>query len=333
MWNRKINNYIWNHIDNPKKHIERVLSAQKITNNQKSSISKFTKLRLSNHNIEEKNNKTKEENKKLFHKIIKADIVPSKRSKKKEQKKCPSFNKNKISFNKIKTHFSKYRANLRFYNKLKKVKSFNHNKNIIERNIYIDNYIQKSIFELQSSLFLKSPHVIKNPLQTSKRLTKYSTSKIKKCKSLYTGKSSKTTISFDRNSQIINKKNKTKVLNNNYKKNNPHIITERNLKRINFLHKLLFGNKKTDNKEKNQKIIKSSNITKQNKIKQSTGTNKIIKTQVINNNDKNKNTSLNKKNDNNVNNKKYLMNEEERLKKINLGLKRNLSKINIFNQQ
>ena len=333
MWNRKINNYIWNHIDNPKKHIERVLSAQKITNNQKSSISKFTKLRLSNHNIEEKNNKTKEENKKLFHKIIKADIVPSKRSKKKEQKKCPSFNKNKISFNKIKTHFSKYRANLRFYNKLKKVKSFNHNKNIIERNIYIDNYIQKSIFELQSSLFLKSPHVIKNPLQTSKRLTKYSTSKIKKCKSLYTGKSSKTTISFDRNSQIINKKYKTKVLNNNYKKNNPHIITERNLKRINFLHKLLFGNKKSDNKEKNQKVIKSSNIAKQNKIKQSTGTNKVIKTKVINNNDKNKNIYLNKKNDNNVNNKKYLMNEEERLKKINLGLKRNLSKINIFNQQ
>ena len=211
MWNRKINNYIWNHIDNPKKHIERVLSAQKITNNKKPYISKFTKLSLYNHNIEEKNNKTKEENRRLFHKIIKANIIPSKYSKKKEQKKCPSFNKNKISFNKIKTHFRKYRENLRFYNKLKTVKSFYQNKNIIERNIHIDNNIPKSIFELQSSLFLISPHAMKNPLQTSKHHTKYSTSKIKKCMSLYIGKSSKTTISSDRNNQIISKKKKQKL--------------------------------------------------------------------------------------------------------------------------
>lgn len=214
MWNKKVNNYICNYLDEyeiQKKHIERILSAKEIINNKKPPYyPKFLKLKLYNLLFKDKNNKIKEENKILFYKIINAETKPSKYSRIYEPKICPSFDKNIIGLKRIKKEAQKSKENQRFYQKIEKVKSYYDHKEMTKRKLYLDNKLkrlQKSILELQPSLLFLSPINAQNNIKKYKHIT-YSLSKTKRSNSCCYRETSITSINKKRNSSTtINKKN------------------------------------------------------------------------------------------------------------------------------
>ena len=128
MWVQHTSNYICNYLDQyqiQKKHIERVLSAREHINNTKPYYPKFLQLRLGKNQMEEeKNNVIKEVNKNLYYKIESAGIKPSKYSMIYKPKECPPFNKEIIKFKRVKEQLKNYQENIRFYDKIERVKSF-----------------------------------------------------------------------------------------------------------------------------------------------------------------------------------------------------------------
>ena len=230
MMNKKINNFICNYFSEyqiQKKHVERVLSAKEITNNKKGPYKpKFLQLKLSKHLIEEeKNEKIREGNKILFVKIINAEVKPSQYSRIYEPKKCPSFDKNLIYFKRVKEEFKNYQENIRFYNKIIKVKSFYENKNLTKRNKDIDKNMKKlhkSILELQPSLLFSSPQEIKQN-RKYKHLT-YTLSK-KRCNSCLNREQSKNI--FNKKVNLTNNKENSRKEN----ENNPTIDNDSKIKK------------------------------------------------------------------------------------------------------
>jgi len=188
MWNTKASNIICNYLNNymnQKKHIERVLSAKEIINNKiKPLYPKFLKFKICKLQMEEeKNNRIKEENKLMFHKIIDAETKPSKYSRIYEPKICPSFNKEIICYSRVKKAIKNYQENINFYGKLEKVKSFYQNKKLVKRNRNIDNNIrrlQKSILEIQPSLLFISPEKIKNEIMKYRNIITENRKKVKR---------------------------------------------------------------------------------------------------------------------------------------------------------
>ena len=341
MWNKKVNNFICNYLDEyqvQKKHIERVLSAKEIINNKKPPYyPKFLKLKLCKLQMEEeKNNKIKEENKQLFYKIINAETKPSKYSRIFEPKICPSFNKDIICFQRIKKEIKNYQENLRFYNKIEKVKSYYDRKEMTKRRKSIDNNVkklQKSILELQPSLLFLSPNRVKEEIKKYKNIT-YNISKTKRCNSCCYRETSKTSDNKKRgSSSILNKRKNSdkKQIKNNNKKNNDSVSSDSTLKKFSSLNEVLPEKKNEDIQEKNKIIEKNLNNFEETikKINAQEEKNKSIKS---NNNNINKktNSSLDKKSvRNSEKNKKENLNEKEKKRK-KIGLKRNTSEINIF---
>ena len=342
MFNKKINNFICNYLSEyqvQKKHIERVLSAKEITNNKKPPYyPKFLKLKLCKHQMEEeKNNKIKEENKHLFFKIINAEIKPSKYSKIYKPKICPSFNKDLIYFKRIKKEIRNNEENIRFYNKLERVKSFYENKNLTQRNKDIDNNIkklQKSILELQPSLLFLSPHTIKRQMQKYKHLT-YNNTKIKRCNSCCNREQRSKINIKQQKSSGSSSNNKIKGQINDINKNNVTLSSDSTLKKFSSLNEALSGK---DNNDKNNEIIEKN-------INNAKDTIKKIKTKDESNNKKNakkdkdkyssdnkikkKNISLDKNKIENIKDN-FKENEKHKNNKIKFGLKRNTSEINLL---
>lgn len=248
MWNKKVNNYICNYLDeyeNQKKHIERILSAKEIINNRKPPyFPKFLKLKLCNLLFKEKNNKIKEENKILFYKIINAETRPSKYSRIYEPKICPSFDKNIICLKRIKKEVQKSQENQRFYQKIEKVKSFYDHKEMAKRKKFLDSKLRrlhKSILELQPSLLFLSPNNAHHDIKKYKHIT-YNLSKTKRSNSCCYRETSITSINKKRNSStIINKKNNKSKKES---KENSIISNENSMKKFATINAILSGRRR-----------------------------------------------------------------------------------------
>jgi len=254
MWNKKVNNYICNYLDEyeiQKKHIDRILSAKEIINNKKPPYyPKFLKLKLCNLLFKEKNNKIKEENKILFYKIINAETKPSKYSRIYEPKACPSFDKNNICLKRIKKDFQNSKENLRFYQKIEKVKSYYDHKEMTKRKKFLDNKVKrlhKSILELQPSLLFLSPNNAQNDNKKYKHIT-YNLSKTKRSNSCCYRETSFASINKKRNSSsIINKKiNKIKK----ESKDNSIMSNENSMKKFATINAVLSGRRRYIKKKK-----------------------------------------------------------------------------------
>ena len=306
MWVQRVNNIICNYLDQyklQKNHVERVLSAKEIINDETPYYPNFLKLRLGkNQEEEEKNHVIKEGNKKLFYKIINAEKKPSKYSRIYEPKKCPSFNTEIIRYKRIKKQIENFQENIRFYNKIENVKSFYDNKENNKRNTSINNHIriiQKSILELQPSFLFLSPQAEKN----KKKKIQYTSlikCKTKRCKS------------------CSNRGEKTKDIFNKIKD-----VIRSNRQKLNHGND---GNKDINNKV-NTKIFNSNNNIKKiindkfnNKLKNIKNKNKKLKENIK------KFNTLNEKNKCDINNNK----EKTKLIKKKSKLKRSASEINIF---
>lgn len=300
MWKTQRNNLLCSYLDayeDQKKHIERVLSAKDTT---KSTIPpyypKFLKLKLCKHQIEEdKNEKIKEENKILYFKILKAENEPSKYSKIYKPKDCPAFNKDLIYFKRIKKEINNYQENVRFYNKIEKVRSnYDNNEELRQRNKFlIENYkmLQKSILDLSPSLLFLSPSRVK------REMTKYKTSNLKRS-----------------NSTIIKRRSKSRIqsqYNNSQKKKNLETskISEKNeiSKNDGFLGPIQEDDEEK-NKNENEEFDKNSKIDYH------------INSKNINNNEISHNDPNNKEKQN--------INKKQRPKS---ALKRNESEVNLLN--
>ena len=334
MYNKKINNYICNYLSEyqiQKKHIERVLSAKKITNNRKPPYyPKFLKLKLCKLQLEEeKNNKIKEENKQLFYKIINAEVKPSKYSKIYKPKICPSFNKDILNLKRVEKEIKKKEENARFYNKIEKVKSFYENKILTQRNKEINHNIkklQKSILELQPSILFLSPHTVKKRIEKYKTIT-YNITKKKRCNSCCNRAPSKLYSKKDKNIFNINtikERNKNEI-----NKNNETISSDSTLKKFSSLNDVF---PKKNNKENNEIIKKNLNNVKET-IKKIKAKEESNKKQNSLDNSKNKNKKINISLDKNkvqIIKENFKENENHKTNKIKFGLKRNASEINLF---
>ena len=332
MLNKKINNFICNYLSEyqiQKKHVERVLSAKEITNNKKGPYKpKFLQLKLSRHQIEEeKNEKIREGNKLLFVKIINAEIKPSQYSRIYEPKKCPSFDKNAKLFKRVKEEIKNYQENMRFYNKIEKVKSFYDNKNLSQRNKDIDKNIKKlhkSILELQPSLLFSSPQDNKQN-RKYKHLTNYLFKK--RCNSCLTRGSSKNIVNDKVNLTNTKEKEKSK----NEKENNPSLSNDSRIKKFFSMNDLNERSNK-DNKENNKIIEKNLENMKENidKIRSKENKNKEMEKNGEKGNAMNKKKLSLGKNKENIIEENLKEKEKPKNKKINFGLKRSGSEINIF---
>jgi len=320
MYNKLISNNICNYLCEyqvQKKHIERVLSAKEIIQTKIPPYTpKFLKLKLCKNQMEEeKNNKIKEENKQLFYKIIDAEVKPSKYSRIYKPKECPSFNKFLIYFKRVKKEIEDYEENMRFYNKLEKVKSFYDNKELNERNKIIDSNIKKlhkSIIDLQPSLLFLSPQGVKRQIQNFKNINHSNTSNTKRCNSCMNRKPSKSTYDQKKNENSNNKQSdKTKT-----EKENITGTTQDNNSKVK--NSKSPSNKSGENQEKNKNKEKNEKILNEEKSEQKSENLKKIK------------LSLNGQKSKGNKREKFNQIEKPKPKVIKYGLKRNTSEINIF---
>ena len=189
MWVQHTNNYLCNYLDQyrvQKMHIQRILTAKIKINDETPYYPKFLQLRLGKNQFEEeKNIIIREENMNLLHRIESALKRPSKYSRIFEPKECPSFNKQIIGFKRIKKEVENYQENIKFYNRIEKVKSFYDIDEIKKRNDGIKKNIknlQKSIFEVQPSLLFLSPQSVKRGMKKINYIS-FNKSKSKRCNS------------------------------------------------------------------------------------------------------------------------------------------------------
>ena len=312
---QRINNYLCNYLDQfriQKKHIQRVLSAKDNINNETPYYPKFLQLRLGKNQFEEeKNIVIREENKNLYYKIENARIKPSKYSKIFEPKECPSFNKQMIGFKRIKKELENYRENIKFYNRIEKVKSFYDNDEIKKRNNNINKNIknlQKSIFEIQPSLLFLSPQSVKRGMKKIKYIS-LNNCQTKRCNSCINRYNSKN-IFQDNNKLSRTNRQKWKRYEistdtsnqfNSYQK----INIDDKIKKI-LINPMRHKNSKNKNKSNHRRNRSKKSEDKFNFIKKITSS--------YDNNTKNINI------------------KDKNLKKIKKnGLKRNKSEFNIFN--
>jgi len=314
MWVQRINNYLCNYLEqmrDQKKHIERILSAKENINNNKPYYPKFLQLRLGKNQFEEeKNIIIREENKNLFYKIMSAREKPSKYSKIFEPKVCPSFNIKYIRIKRVNKLIENHNENERFYHHLENVKSFYDINDINKRNITIDSNmkkLQKSVLEMQPSIFFISPQNVKKSL---KKITyiNLNKNKIKRCNSCCNRYESKNIINQIKNHSETNRPKPKK------QESNIGIYKQFNSDRI----------IKVDNKIKKiiSKPLKSKVQNKYRENKTCKNRNKNIKIEKNINNCKKFNSSY----DNNSKNIK----EIKKIKVGKPGLKRNSSEFNIF---
>ena len=189
MWVQHTNNYLCNYLDQyrvQKMHIQRILTAKIKINDETPYYPKFLQLRLGKNQFEEeKNIIIRGENKNLLHRIESALKKPSKYSRIFEPKECPSFNKQIIGFKRIKKEVENYQENIKFYNRIEKVKSFYDIDEIKKRNDGIKKNIknlQKSVFEVQPSLLFLSPQSVKRGMKKINYIS-FNKSKSKRCNS------------------------------------------------------------------------------------------------------------------------------------------------------
>ena len=311
MWVQHTNNYLCNYLDQyriQKMHIQRILTAKIKINDETPYYPKFLQLRLGKNQFEEeKNIIIREENINLLHRIESALKKPSKYSRIFEPKECPSFNKQIIGFKRIKKEVENYQENIKFYNRIEKVKSFYDIDEIKKRNDGIKKNIknlQKSIFEVQPSLLFLSPQSVKRGMKKINYIS-FNKSKSKRCNSCTNRCDSKNIFSEIKSVSRTNRQNRRRYdlsTDTNQFKSYQKINIDDKIKKIlinPIRNKKIKNNKSNHNRNKSRKMEDNFNYIR--KITSSYDNNsKLIK-------GKNQN------------------------KKEKTGLKRNKSEINLLN--
>ena len=311
MWVQHTNNYLCNYLDQyrvQKMHIQRILTAKIKINDETPYYPKFLQLRLGKNQFEEeKNIIIREENMNLLHRIESALKKPSKYSRIFEPKECPSFNKQIIGFKRIKKEVENYKENIKFYNRIEKVKSFYDIDEIKKRNDGIKKNIknlQKSIFEVQPSLLFLSPQSVKRGMKKINYIS-FNKSKSKRCNSCTNRCDSKNIFSEIKSVSRTNRQNRRRYdlsTDTNQFKSYQKINIDDKIKKIlinPIRNKKIKNNKSNHNRNKSRKMEDNFNYIR--KITSSYDNNsKLIK-------------------GNNQN------------KKEKTGLKRNKSEINLLN--
>ena len=311
MWVQHTNNYLCNYLDQyrvQKMHIQRILTAKIKINDETPYYPKFLQLRLGKNQFEEeKNIIIREENMNLLHRIESALKKPSKYSRIFEPKECPSFNKQIIGFKRIKKEVENYQENIKFYNRIEKVKSFYDIDEIKKRNDGIKKNIknlQKSIFEVQPSLLFLSPQSVKRGMKRINYIS-FNKSKSKRCNSCTNRCDSKNIFSEIKSVSRTNRQNRRRYdlsTDTNQFKSYQKINIDDKIKKIlinPIRNKKIKNNKSNHNRNKSRKMEDNFNYIR--KITSSYDNNsKLIK-------GKNQN------------------------KKEKTGLKRNKSEINLLN--
>jgi len=311
MWVQHTNNYLCNYLDQyrvQKMHIQRILTAKIKINDETPYYPKFLQLRLGKNQFEEeKNIIIREENMNLLHRIESALKKPSKYSRIFEPKECPSFNKQIIGFKRIKKEVENYKENIKFYNRIEKVKSFYDIDEIKKRNDGIKKNIknlQKSIFEVQPSLLFLSPQSVKRGMKKINYIS-FNKSKSKRCNSCTNRCDSKNIFSEIKSVSRTNRQNRRRYdlsTDTNQFKSYQKINIDDKIKKIlinPIRNKKIKNNKSNHNRNKSRKMEDNFNYIR--KITSSyDNSSKLIK-------GKNQN------------------------KKEKTGLKRNKSEINLLN--
>ena len=311
MWVQHTNNYLCNYLDQyrvQKMHIQRILTAKIKINDETPYYPKFLQLRLGKNQFEEeKNIIIREENMNLLHRIESALKKPSKYSRIFEPKECPSFNKQIIGFKRIKKEVENYKENIKFYNRIEKVKSFYDIDEIKKRNDGIKKNIknlQKSIFEVQPSLLFLSPQSVKRGMKKINYIS-FNKSKSKRCNSCTNRCDSKNIFSEIKSVSRTNRQNRRRYdlsTDTNQFKSYQKINIDDKIKKIlinPIRNKKIKNNKSNHNRNKSRKMDDNFNYIR--KITSSyDNSSKLIK-------GKNQN------------------------KKEKTGLKRNKSEINLLN--
>jgi hypothetical protein len=289
-------------------HIQRILTAKIKINDETPYYPKFLQLRLGKNQFEEeKNIIIREENMNLLHRIESALKKPSKYSRIFEPKECPSFNKQIIGFKRIKKEVENYQENIKFYNRIEKVKSFYDIDEIKKRNDGIKKNIknlQKSIFEVQPSLLFLSPQSVKRGMKKINYIS-FNKSKSKRCNSCTNRYDSKNIFSEIKSVSRTNRQNRRRYdlsTDTNQFKSYQKINIDDKIKKIlinPIRNKKIKNNKSNHNRNKSRKMEDNFNYIR--KITSSyDNSSKLIK-------GKNQN------------------------KKEKTGLKRNKSEINLLN--
>lgn len=322
MWKNKYSNFICGYLEayeNQKKHIERVLSAKEIIKSLETPyFPKFLKIKSSKHQMEEeKNEQIKSDNQKLFIKIINAEEKPSKYSKIFEPEKCPAFDKDFIYFKRIKKEINNYQENVRFYNKIEKVKSHYESKELIERKKQLEankKRLQKSIFEIHPSLLFLSPARIKNEIQKFRNAGTATTRTMKRSNS-----------SLYNKININNRPSSAQLLSAGNKKGNRSssvCANERAIKNFLTSNENHTENKnKLDNNEKEPKKLANDNKD-DNKTKEKEESKDSNKKESIEARESNK-TSIKSENKSSTKSKKSNQSNEKNSSKIKKGSKKN----------
>ena len=311
MWVQHTNNYLCNYLDQyrvQKMHIQRILTAKIKINDETPYYPKFLQLRLGKNQFEEeKNIIIREENMNLLHRIESALKKPSKYSRIFEPKECPSFNKQIIGFKRIKKEVENYKENIKFYNRIEKVKSFYDIDEIKKRNDGIKKNIknlQKSIFEVQPSLLFLSPQSVKRGMKKINYIS-FNKSKSKRCNSCTNRCDSKNIFSEIKSVSRTNRQNRRRYdlsTDTNQFKSYQKINIDDKIKKIlinPIRNKKIKNNKSNHNRNKSRKMEDNFNYIR-----------KI--TSSYDNNSK-------------------LIKEKNQNKKEKTGLKRNKSEINLLN--
>ena len=311
MWVQHTNNYLCNYLEQyrvQKMHIQRILTAKIKINDETPYYPKFLQLRLGKNQFEEeKNIIIREENKNLLHRIESALKKPSKYSRIFEPKECPSFNKQIIGFKRIKKEVENYQENIKFYNRIEKVKSFYDIDEIKKRNDGIKKNIknlQKSIFEVQPSLLFLSPQSVKRGMKKINYIS-FNKSKSKRCNSCTNRCDSKNIFSEIKSVSRTNRQNRRRYdlsTDTNQFKSYQKINIDDKIKKIlinPIRNKKIKNNKSNHNRNKSRKMEDNFNYIR-----------KI--TSSYDNNSK-------------------LIKEKNQNKKEKTGLKRNKSEINLLN--
>ena len=311
MWVQHTNNYLCNYLDQyrvQKMHIQRILTAKIKINDETPYYPKFLQLRLGKNQFEEeKNIIIREENMNLLHRIESALKKPSKYSRIFEPKECPSFNKQIIGFKRIKKEVENYQENIKFYNRIEKVKSFYDIDEIKKRNDGIKKNIknlQKSIFEVQPSLLFLSPQSVKRGMKKINYIS-FNKSKSKRCNSCTNRCDSKNIFSEIKSVSRTNRQNRRRYdlsTDTNQFKSYQKINIDDKIKKIlinPIRNKKIKNNKSNHNRNKSRKMEDNFNYIR--KITSS------------------------------YDNSSKLIKEKNQNKKEKTGLKRNKSEINLLN--
>ena len=266
MWVQHTNNYLCNYLDQyrvQKMHIQRILTAKIKINDETPYYPKFLQLRLGKNQFEEeKNIIIREENMNLLHRIESALKKPSKYSRIFEPKECPSFNKQIIGFKRIKKEVENYQENIKFYNRIEKVKSFYDIDEIKKRNDVIKKNIknlQKSIFEVQPSLLFLSPQSVKRGMKKINYIS-FNKSKSKRCNSCTNRCDSKNIFSEIKSVSRTNRQNRRRYdlsTDNNQFKSYQKINIDDKIKKIlinPIRNKKIKNNKSNHNRNKSRKM-------------------------------------------------------------------------------